>query len=246
MARCFVSIGAAACVAGSAMATVTLWNNGPLVTNPGAGAGGADVSQVWAGQGLFGASFSQPAYSRAENFTVSGGGWNISSMTFFGYQTGSGNSSTITGLYAQIWNGDPRSGGTVVWGNMTTSIMSSTAWTGIYRTDATLSTTNRPIMDIVANGLNVSLADGQYWIEFAATGSSPSGPWVPLVSSPSAAVIGDSLLYTVSSTSWSEQIANTNGQGFELPFILSGTAAVPGSGVIALGLVGLAGSRRRR
>ena len=246
MARCFVSIGAVVCMTGSAMATVTLWNNGPLVTNPGAGAGGADVSAVWPGQST-GVNFNNAFYARADNFTVSGGGWNISSMTFFGFQTGSGNSSTITGLYARIWNGDPMSGGTVVWGNMTTNIMSSTAWTGIYRTDATsLSNTDRPIMDIVANGLNVSLADGQYWIEYAATGSTSSGPWVPLVSSSSAAVIGDSLLYDVTSSTWSQGISSGNNQGYELPFILNGTAAVPGSAVFALGLVGLAGSRRRR
>ena len=245
MARSFVSIGAAACMSGSAMATVTLWNNGPLVTNAGAGAGGADVSVSSPGQST-GVNFNNAFYARADNFTVSGGGWNISSMTFFGYQTGSGNASTITGLYAQIWSGDPMSGGTVVWGDMTTNIMSSTSWTGIYRTDAaSLGSTDRPIMDIVANGLNVSLADGQYWIEFAATGSTSSGPWIPLVSSPGAAVIGDSLLYTVSSSTWSQGISSGNNQGYELPFIINGTA-VPGSGVIALGLVGLVGSRRRR
>ncbi len=254
MTRWCLSIGAVACLAGSAMAGVaggSLWNNGPLVTNPGAGADGADVSAISPGQSGYGGNFNQPSYSRADNFTVTGGGWNISSMTFFGYQTNGGIPSTITGLYARIWldtDGDGIDGDdSVVWGDMTTNILSSTDWTGIYRTSATaFDNTQRPIMNIVADGLDINLGNGSYWVEFAATGSAASGPWVPLVSSPVEAVIGNSLLYTVSSATWSTATDGGNGLGYELPFLIDGTVVPAPAAIAMLGLAGLAGSRRRR
>ncbi len=250
MTRWCLSIGAVACLAGSAMAGIaggSLWNNGPLVTNPGAGAGGADVSAISPGQSGYGGNFNQPSFARADDFTVSGGGWNITSMTFFGYQTNGGIPSTITGLFARIWSGDPSAGGTVVWGDMTTNILSSTDWTGIYRTSATaFDNTQRPIMNIVADGLDINLGNGSYWVEFAATGSAASGPWVPLVSSPVEAVIGNSLLYTVSSATWSTATDGGNGLGYELPFLIDGTVVPAPAAIAMLGLAGLAGSRRRR
>ena len=59
MIRRCLSIGAAACMAGSAMAGSSglLWDNGPLVTNPGAGFDGADVSAISPGQNLLGGNF---------------------------------------------------------------------------------------------------------------------------------------------------------------------------------------------
>ncbi len=249
MTRWCLSIGAAACMAGSAMAGSggLLWDNGPLVTNPGAGFDGADVSAISPGQTTLGGNFNQPSFSRADNFTVSGGGWNISSMTFFGYQTNGGIPSTITGLYAQIWSGDPASGGSVVWGDMTTNIMSFTGWTGIYRTAAdAFDNTQRPIMNIMADGLDVTLADGDYWVEFAATGSAASGPWVPLVSSPDAAIIGNSLIYSVADATWATALDGGNNEGYELPFIINGTVVPAPAAIALLGLAGLAGSRRRR
>jgi hypothetical protein len=253
MIRRCLSIGAAACMAGSAMAGSSglLWDNGPLVTNPGAGFDAADVSAVSPGQNLLGGNFNLPSFSRADNFTVTGGGWNISSMMFFGYQTNGGIPSTITGLYARIWldtDGDGIDGDdSVVWGDMTTNIMSFTGWTGIYRTSATaFDNTQRPIMNILADGLDVTLADGEYWVEFAATGSTTSGPWVPLVSSPDAAIIGNSLIYSVSAGTWSQAIDSGNSEGYELPFMINGTVVPAPAAIALLGLAGLAGSRRRR
>jgi len=234
-----------ACVAASASAE-TLWNNGPLVTNPGAGFGGADASAISPGQGTFGGSYNNPTFRRAEDFTVTGGGWNITSMEFFGYQTGSTTTSTFTGLFVQIWNGTPGEGGSVVWGDMTTNLLTSSTFSNIFRvTSTTLTNNQRPIMSLVASGLNVNLGNGAYWVEFATTGTLASGPWCPLVSDPVAPIFGNSRLFDVALGTWSQAIDATSGQGYSLPFVFTGSV-VPAPGAIALlGLAGLAGRRRR-
>ena len=65
----------------------------------------------------------------ADDFTVTdAAGWAIDTITFFAYQTVSGTTSTITSLNLQIWDGPPNAGGTVIWGDTTTNILTSTTW----------------------------------------------------------------------------------------------------------------------
>lgn len=245
-------VGAAVALAASATVMAgELYNNGPLITYPGAGFEGANVSSISPGQSLYGGNFNQPSFHRADEFMVSGGGWNITSMNFFGYQTNGGIPSTITGLYVQIWLDTDNDGldadDVVVWGDMETNIMTSTDWSGIYRTNGTdFLASNRAIMNITADGLDITLGNGTYWVEFASTGSTASGPWVPPVSLPDTYVPGNSLLYTVSTGEWTTAIDSGTGEGYELPFVFNGSI-VPAPGAVALlGLAGLAGARRRR
>ncbi len=113
-----------------------LFDNGPLVTHPGGGAGGADASALQTALTLtlygFGAQISA-GNSMADDFIISGADWEITEMQFFTYQTGSTTTSTINDLRVQIYNGPPNAGGTVIWGDLTTNRLSSTSWTNIYR-----------------------------------------------------------------------------------------------------------------
>jgi len=210
---------------GAAAGTEELWNNGPLVTYPGEGAGGADVSSISPGLNNFGVNLNQPAFRRADNFTVGAGGWRINTFEAFAYQTGSPTESSMTGLFIRIWSGVPGEGGVVVWGDIDVDLFSSTSWTGIYRTGTaadTFQNTNRPIMSIVGNDLGILLGEGEYWVEWAVTGSLASGPWTPPVSDPVEPIIGNSRVYSVADAAWSEAVEGGNGLGFELAFVMTG------------------------
>ena len=114
-----------------------LYDNGPLVTHPGVCNLGADASRLQTALGLntFGFTASTAgAFRIADNFTVpAGGGWNISQITFFGYQTGSTTTPTFNNARVQIWNGPPNAGGTIVFGDTTTNRFASAAFGNVFR-----------------------------------------------------------------------------------------------------------------
>ncbi|GAB4578791.1 MAG: hypothetical protein Fur0022_15280 [Anaerolineales bacterium] len=164
-----------------------LYDNGPLVTHPGAGAGGADESRLQStslGMTTLGFGHQVSANNRvADDFTITDpGGWDIDNIIFYAYQTGSTTASTITEVNVQIWDGPPNAGGTVIWGDTSTNVMTDTVWTNIYRvTETTIGNTQRPIManTVAVGGLH--LDPGTYWIDWQSNGSLASGPWAPPV-----------------------------------------------------------------
>jgi len=200
-----------------------LYDNGPLVTHPGGGAGGADASalQTNLGMNTLGAGHQfLLGYSMADDFTVTDtGGWDVQTITFFAYQTGSTTASTITGVYVQIWNGAPNAGGSVIWGDLTTNRLASTAWANIYRvTDTTLTTTNRPVMADIAT-IGTTLAAGTYWLQWTTDGTLASGPWAPPITILGQTTTGNALQYT---TAWAAltDTGTLTPQG--MPFIIEG------------------------
>ncbi|MBK8464478.1 MAG: hypothetical protein IPL32_01480 [Chloracidobacterium sp.] len=165
-----------------------LFDNGPLVTNPTGGVGGAPLSALQTGLGLnilgFGSTTTAPGNTLADDFVVPAGGWTINTVTLYGYQTGSATSpSTFNTARVQIWNGVPGAvGSTVVFGDLTTNRFASSAWSGAYRaTDAAPTGATRPIMATIAN-VGTTLPAGTYWLEFQLGGTGASGPFVPPVS----------------------------------------------------------------
>jgi len=205
---------------------VVLYDNGPLVTHPGGGAGGADASalQTALGMNTLGSGNQLSVGNRvADDFTVTGGGWFIETITFFGYQTGSSTTSTFNHLNLRIWNGPPNDAGSaVVFGDTTTNRLASSVWSNIYRAqDTTLTDSTRPIM---ANEVTVNtfLPAGTYWVDWQAGGTLTSGPWVPPVSILGQTSTGNALQYT--STGWAalNDTGTLTPQG--LPFVIEGTA----------------------
>jgi uncharacterized repeat protein (TIGR01451 family) len=164
---------------------VVLFDNGPLITNPGAGAGGADASAIQPPNTLFGAGHQVSANNRvAEDFTVTDpGGWTIDSMTFYAYQSFSTTTSTINAINLQIWDGPPGAvGSNVVFGDTTTNRLATTGWNNVYRvTSTTLTNTDRPIFESVAT-VGTTLPPGTYWVDWQTGGTLASGPWAPPVS----------------------------------------------------------------
>ena len=153
----------------------------------------------------------------ADDFT-SAANWNLDSMKFFGYQTGAV-ASSITGVYVQIWDGNPSAGGTVVWGDLTTNRLQRTGFSNIYRALSTTPTNcDRRIQEVVAT-TSGSLPAGQYWVQWGLTGSLASGPWCPPVTISGVAVTGDALQLTP--TGWTAALNGTTSPN-GAPFIVYG------------------------
>lgn len=198
-----------------------LFDNGPLVSLPGGGCSGGDASILdgTLGHTTFGYGCQQTAgNSMADDFTSSAA-WNIDSIKFFTYQT-SATSVTINGVFVQIYNGNPSSGGTVVWGDLTTNRLIRAGFSNIYRAQNTTPTDcARRIQEAVAN-IGINLPAGQYWVEVTLTGTSSSGPWVPPVTIAGTGVTGDAWQKTTAG--WAQILNGTDLQG--MPFIVYGTA----------------------
>lgn len=163
-----------------------LYDNGPLVTHPGAGAGGADISRVQnsLGMDLFGAGAQASVGNRvADDFRViDPAGWDIDTVTFYAYQTESATTSTITAVNLRIWDGPPGNPeSTIIFGDDTTNRLVSTQWVNLYRdSEDSPNITTRPVMEVVAN-IGTFLPMGNYWLDWQLDGSLASGPWVPPV-----------------------------------------------------------------
>ncbi|MEI6435459.1 MAG: T9SS type A sorting domain-containing protein, partial [Bacteroidota bacterium] len=202
-----------------------LYDNGPLITSTGTGFGGADESMVQAPLTGYGNIFNHASYGRvADDFSLSGNSYNVTSIEFYGYQTGSTTTSTFTAAYCRILNGNPSlPGSTVVWGDTTTNRLSSTSFTNIYRVSVTLNN-QRPIMKIVINTPGLTLPAGNYWIEFATLGSLASGPWCPYVTINNTPTTGNALYYGGTTAGYTPILSgSTFPQG--VPFIINGTQA---------------------
>lgn len=201
-----------------------LHDNGPLVTHPGAGLGGADVSRLQVttlGMTTLGAGHNAAGgISVAEDFSVPAGGWDIDSFVFYAYQTGSTTASTINGLYYVIYDGDPTLTTTqVIYDMSITNTLMATGWSGIYRdSETSVGNTQRPIMASAADA-GIFLPEGDYWLEWAATGSLASGPWAPPITIISETITGNAKQYL---GGWTDLLDGGSLTPQGLPFLVVG------------------------
>jgi hypothetical protein len=209
--------------------TAVLYDNGPLVTNPGGGVGGADESVLQTiSLGMTTLGFGHQVFNDnrvADDFTVPvGDTWDITNITFFAYQTGSSTTSTMTAVHFEIWDGMPGVG-TLVFGDMTTNRLLATSWSGIYRVTETTtgSATDRPIMANVASPLApLQLGEGTYWLAWQTDGTLGSGPWAPPVTINGQATTGNGM-QSIAGAAYAAVTdgGSLTGQGF--PFIIEGS-----------------------
>ncbi len=212
------------------------------MNSPGTGVGGADESvlqNLTLGMTIFGFPHQRPAGDRvADDFTVTGNGWQIDWITFFAYQTFSDTNSTIDHVNYRIWDGPPNDpNSAIVFGDTTTNRLLTSSWSHIYRVSESTSgtDTDRPVMINVVNA-DLFLSPGTYWLDWQAGGTLSSGPWAPPITITGEANTGNALQYI---GSWSS-VTDIGPQGF--PFTIEGAAAgdfirllPPTSGVIASG-----------
>lgn len=204
-----------------------LYDNGQLANSLGTGSGGADESVLQNGSlGLNLLGWGHQILNDnavADDFTADAD-WHIDTITFFAYQTNGGIPSTINDVRLRIWDGDPSAGGSIVWGDRVTNVLSDTAFSNIYRvTETTGGATNRAIM---ANTVTVD-ADfpaGTYWLDWQVGGVAASGPWAPPITITGQTTTGNGL-QQISGGAWAPALdSGTNTQqGF--PFIITGSGA---------------------
>ena len=199
-----------------------LFENGPIVTDPGGGPGGADYSllenppfTVWGY-----AVYNSGGYRLADDFEITGTAWDIDSIIVYGYQTNSPTTSSFTGFYIQIWDGDPSAGGTVIWGDLTTNVLDDTYWSNCYR-GSDLTNSQRPVMRIVTYVSGLTLDPSTYWIDYTLEGSLSSGPWGPPVTIWGTYDTGDGMQYT---GTWA--LLDNGGYTQGVPFEIWGPSAV--------------------
>lgn len=232
----FVLIAAA----GAAHSAV-LYNNGPVVASP----GGLSVLTLPYSTYGFGAN-TTGGTAVADDFVVPAGTtWNISSVDFYGYQTGAVGFTFQQATWSLL-AGDVNTG-TVIASGVTS--VTNGGLVGYRVQNTTPTDTNRAIYRVQADVPDFSVSAGTYWLRWSLTGTAASGPWQPPTS--------DNL------TGNARQLTNTSGGLYNtivelgtslaptLPFTLNGTvAAVPEPGSWLLMLAGAAGVvsvvRRRR
>lgn len=211
-----------------------LWDNGGFQTRPG-------FSELQVGDTTFGYGNQAPpiANSMGDDFTVSGGGWNVTSLSFFNYQTGAGTAaSTFTNVNWSIYSGAV--------GNTTSLVASgsgldSSVFTGIYRVNTGLSDTNRPVFQNTVN-VNVNLADGAYWVAWNVAGTLASGPWAPPVTPVAASP--NAMQQIGPAGAWATTLNGAHAD--EMPFIINGNVVPAPASLALMGLGGLVAGRRRR
>ena len=213
-----------------ANAQTVIYDNGPLVNSPGAGTGGADVSNTH--DGLINYGFNQnyaAGFFVADDFTVPAGEtWNIDSIVIYAYQTNSGNTSSITEMYAYIVDKSPDDpSAAVVAGDSVSNIISDSQWSGIYRTgETTLSSTARPIMR-TSGSVSATLSSGDYWLVWAVSGSASfSGPWNPPITQAGITITGNAKQWYATNAAWADIVDTAQAgaqddatQGFPFLFV---------------------------
>ena len=179
----------------------------------------------------------------ADDFTVTGNGWNVQSLSFFSYQTGAASAFTFTDVVWSVIAGDVNSGSVVASG---TSTAVNGGLQGYRVSGTTLGDTNRAIFRVDADVPDFSLAAGNYWVRWGITGTLASGPWAP----PTAAGTVGNAAQSLANGPFAAVVDTGDGQGIELPFLILGTVnAVPEPSTYAMMLAGglaIAGLARRR
>jgi hypothetical protein len=204
-----------------------LYDNGPFINSPGTGPNGTDQSilqNTTLGMNTLGAGIQFVSGNRMADDIVVDETWTVEAITVYGYQTGSPTTSTMTGGYVQVWDGDPTAGGQVIWGDVVTNRMASTAWTNSYRLSEGTPGTTRPVMSIVMATPGLVLEPGTYWIDYTLDGSLASGPWAPPITINGQAVTGNAKQFLGASSTWQDFLdtgTGTPAQG--LPFLIEGT-----------------------
>lgn len=182
---------------------------------------------------------------QADDFTVTGAGWQISSIIAYGFRSGGSTAESFTTGVLRIWNGVPGSAGaSIVAGDLTTNVLTATTFTNLYRTGRASGSTTRPIMAATLTLQNpVALAAGTYWMDYGLT--SAGNTFAPLVTRPGEIEPAGANAMLFTSNQWFTMTDTNSGAKMEVPFQVIGTPVPEPVSIAALGL-GLAALLRKK
>lgn len=219
-----------------------LYNNGPVITHSTGHVSGLGVSQLQSftlndgtlGFGSGHLSNNAQYFRLMDDFVIpTGETWRLTGADVFGYQTGSG----LVGMSAgtlRIWSGNPASGGTLIYGDDSTNVLSSQSLIG-YRLSQrtqpgpTFTDSTRPIWEVLLE-MDVVLGAGQYWLDWSLTfGFNPNGSvFTPPVTIPGQGVTangGSALQFNGLTNTFTSNLRHANSNNpIDLPFVLRGIA----------------------
>lgn len=245
MNKVLAAAATTALLTSAGMANV-LWDNGNIVTHPGAGAGGNDVSMAGTDLNTAGSNARQQAtgdnFRIADDFVVSGT-WLVESITVQGYET---NAATPgwTGGSLNIWNGSPADAGSSIVASFSSPTVTDAGVYRVFNGAGNLSNTARPVHNITFDLNDLQLSSGTYWIDWNVEGGASA--WANYVmeantADPNAPVTPEGNALQLAATGW-QPLGRP--ESVETPFVVRG---VPAPGAAAtFALAGLVGLRRRR
>lgn len=103
---------------------------------------------------------------------------------------------SITAAYVQIWKGNPYYEGELIWGDMTTNVLTSVEITdGLRTTESMPNDESRLIQEIIVNTPDLIVDAGEYWIDYSLEGIGESGPWSPPITITGVTHTGNAMQY---------------------------------------------------
>jgi hypothetical protein len=206
-----------------------LWDNGPIVSHPDQGPGGADASvrhSLSLGESVMGYGHHVADGTRvADDFLLAEPSV-LHQIEFWAYQVGAGaGNPTVNWVSVRVWDGPPGAPSSkILLGDATTNRLSSSAWDITYRVDESSisSGTTRAVYRNICSVPGWSLPSGHYWIDWQSAGILSSGPWVPPVTLPGQSHPPGADALQLSDGAWHPLIDAGSQTPDALPFVLRG------------------------